>query len=234
MSLNLAFFVLLVLIAVYLIFIEIFTIIFMMTGLSHQRSVFQVISLLTNSGFTTTESEVIVVSRKRRKVAIFIMIFGNIFNVLIISVLINAAINMYQAPSFSFLQAILGVMAFMLLIVTYKKLPVVRTLFDRMIKKTASKIMFNKKSNPLLILDNFHGFCIAEIKVLVIPDVLKGITIFESKISNTYGMHVLFIKRGDEYIGYIKENERILLHDRVVIFGPLGHINKIFDVKPAV
>ena len=60
MSINLAFFTILALTAVYMILVEIFTIMFMMTGLSHTRSVFQVISLLTSSGFTTAESEVIV------------------------------------------------------------------------------------------------------------------------------------------------------------------------------
>jgi hypothetical protein len=233
MSLNLAFFVLLVLSAVYLMFIEIFTIVFMMTGLSHTRSVFQVISLLTNSGFTTNESEIIVTSRKRRKIAIFIMIFGNLFNVLIFSVLVNATITMYQTKSFDFIQAIISVIVFITVIVTYKKLPFVRGHFDRLIKKTANRLMFSKKSNPLLILDNFHGFCIAEVKLLDIPELFQNKTIFETRISNNYGIRILFIKRGDENIGFIEDTDSIQISDRLIVFGPLKNIIEVFDMKPA-
>lgn len=232
MSLNLALFILLVLSAVYLMFIEIFTIIFMMTGVSHTRSVFQVISLLTNSGFTTNESEIIVTSRKRRKIAIFIMIFGNLFNVLIISVLINATITVYQNRSFDFLQAIITVSIFIIIIITYKKLPFIRIRFDRLIKKAANRLMFSKKSNPLLILDNFHGFCIAEVKLLDIPEIFVDKTIFETRISNNFGVRILFIKRGDDYIGYIEETESVQKSDRLIVFGPIKNIIEVFEMKP--
>ncbi len=101
MSLNLAFFILLVLISIYLFIIEVFTVIFMLTGLSHTRSVFQVISLLNQTtGFTTNESEVIVTSRRRRKLAIIVMIIGNLLNVSVISTLVNITITIYRDPTF--------------------------------------------------------------------------------------------------------------------------------------
>lgn len=233
MSFNLTLFVLLVLSAVYLMFIEIFTIIFMMTGVSHTRSVFQVISLLTNSGFTTNESEIIVSSRKRRKIAIVVMIFGNLFNVLIISVLINATITVYENRSFDFIQAIITVIIFITIIITYKKLPFIRIRFDRLIKKAANRLMFTKKSNPLLILDNFHGFCIAEIKLMDIPEIFIDKTIFESRISNNFGIRILFIKRGDKYIGYIEDTETVQEADRLIVFGPLESITQVFGMTSA-
>lgn len=233
MSLNLALLVLLVLVGFYMIFIEIFTIIFMMTGLSHTRSIFQVISLLTNSGFTTNESEVIVSSRKRRKIAITIMIFGNIFNVLVLSVIVNAVIRIYEAPSFDFKQAIIVVVTFFVLFFLYKKMPFIRVRFDRLIKKIANKWMYSKNSNPLLVLDNFHDFCIVEVKILEVPECLKDKTIFESRLSNEYGIRVLFIKRGEKYIGYIEDGDRVLPMDRIIIFGPLHNITKVFNMKPS-
>lgn len=233
MSLNLAFLVLLVLIVFYLIFIEIFTTIFMMTGLSHTRSIFQVISLLTNSGFTTNESEVIVTSRKRRKIAITIMLFGNIFNVLVLSVIVNAVIRIYQAPSFEFIQAIVAVATFFALFIIYKKMPFIKVRFDGLIKKMANKWMYGKNSNPLLVLDNFHDFCIVEIKMVKVPLMLQDKTIFESSLSKDYGIRVLFIKRGDKYIGYIEDGERVLLMDRIIVFGPLHNITKVFNMKPS-
>jgi uncharacterized protein (DUF486 family) len=213
-------------------FIEIFTIVFMMTGLSHTRSVFQVISLLTNSGFTTNESEIIVTSRKRRKIAIFIMSFGNFFNVLLFSALVNAAVNFYKDTSFNYMQAVISVLVFILFIITYKKMPFIRVAFDRIIKKVANKMMFDVNSNPLLILDNFHNFCIAEVKLLEVPEILRDKTIFESKISNNYGIHILLIKRGEEHIGEIKDTNRVMIMDRIIVFGPLKSIMEVFDVRP--
>ncbi len=42
---------------------------FMLTGLPERKARFQVISILTNTGFTTGESEVITSSRRRRRLA---------------------------------------------------------------------------------------------------------------------------------------------------------------------
>ena len=40
---------------------------FRLTGMSEDKARFQVISLLTNSGFTTSESELILKSKKKKK-----------------------------------------------------------------------------------------------------------------------------------------------------------------------
>jgi len=60
---------LLVIIIFFIIFIiaEIGTIAFKMTGLSIETARFQAISLITNTGFTTSEAELIVRDRTRKK-----------------------------------------------------------------------------------------------------------------------------------------------------------------------
>ena len=232
MSINLALLILLVLATFYLMVVEIFTIVFMMTGLSHTRSVFQVISLLTNSGFTTNESEIIVTSRKRRKIAIVTMLVGNMLNVLIISVIVNALIAISNQQAFNVLQTTLFFVIILVLIISYKRLPFMRERFDRFIKKVANRIMFSKHSNPLLILDNFHNFCIAEVKIITVPEIFIDRTIFETRISNDHGIRVLYIKRGEEYIGYIEDTETVKLYDRIIVFGPKQEIVDIFGNRP--
>ena len=44
----------------YILIIDIFTILFRMSGMTEEKAKFQVISLLTNSGYTTKESELVV------------------------------------------------------------------------------------------------------------------------------------------------------------------------------
>ena len=181
MSLDLAFLILLLLVVLYITFIEIFTVTFMITGMSHTRAKFQVISLLTSCGFTTTESEIVVSSRKRRKIAVTIMIFGNIFNVAIVSLLVNTIMAFSKDESFNAIQAAFYLSAFVLFIAIIKRVPFIRVAFDKIVKRIATRVMFSKNSNPLLVLDNFHGFVIVEVKVMEVPDRLKNKTLLESR-----------------------------------------------------
>ncbi len=203
----------------------------MLTGLSHTRSIFQVISLLTNSGFTTNESEVIVTSRRRRKLAIIVMIIGNLLNVSVISTLVNITINLYRDPTFNYIQAFIGLFVFLIIIIMHRRVPFIKTRLNVFIKNVANRWMYSKKSNPLLVLDNFHGYGIVEVKIIEVPTILANKTIFESRISNKYGIRVLFIKRGDIYIGDIDDEQLILPLDRVIMFGPIHHITHLFTPK---
>ena len=63
-------------IVIFLIIIEVITVLFKLTGLSEEKARFQVISLLTGSGFTTRESELITQHPSRRRLAQLLMITG--------------------------------------------------------------------------------------------------------------------------------------------------------------
>ena len=64
----------LVFIILYVIVIQIYSVLFRITGLAKEKAHFQAISLFTNSGFTTSESEVVTSERVRRGIAIAAMI----------------------------------------------------------------------------------------------------------------------------------------------------------------
>ena len=233
MSLNLVFLILLFLIVLYIVFIEIFTIIFMITGMSHTRARFQVISLLTNCGFTTAESEIVVSSRKRRKIALTIMIFGNIYNVSIVSLLVNAIMSFSKDKNFNTVSAILSLLAFLGFLIIIKRVPFIRITFDKAVKHIATKVMFSKRANPLLILDNFHGYVIVEVKLIEVPERLAYKTLLESRISQDYGIRVLAIKRNDITIGDVSKDEMVLDNDRLIAYGPLANIIEVFKLEPS-
>src|SRR4051794_18364085 len=65
--------------------IEIFVIFFRLTGLKKEVSRFQVISMMTGTGFTTGESELILGHPIRRKLATFLILFGAFSLAVIIS-----------------------------------------------------------------------------------------------------------------------------------------------------
>ena len=56
-------------ILLYWVITELFTFFFRLTGLPVEKARFQVISLLTGTGFTTRESEMVLSSRRRRRLA---------------------------------------------------------------------------------------------------------------------------------------------------------------------
>ena len=234
MSINLAFLILLILIILYITIIEIFTVLLMLTGMSNTRAKFQVISLLTNCGFTTTESEIIVSSRKRRKIAITIMLFGNIFNVAIVSLLVNMVISFSKDKDFNVFQSSLYLLGFLAVITIIRKIPFFRVTFDSVVKRVAAKVIFSKKANPMLILDNLHGFVIVEIKIVEVPKILDNKTVLESRISKDYGIRVLNIKRDDLSMGDISKDEVIITNDRVMAYGPLANIIDVFEQKPSL
>ncbi|EKN66551.1 hypothetical protein BABA_15617 [Neobacillus bataviensis LMG 21833] len=65
--------------------IEIFVILFRLTGLKVEVSRFQVISMMTGTGFTTEESELILGHPVRRKLGSFLILFGAFSLAVIIS-----------------------------------------------------------------------------------------------------------------------------------------------------
>ena len=76
-------------ILIYWVISELFTMLFRFTGVPDEKARFQVISLLTGCGYTTHESELFLSSKSRRRLARVIMLFGYVFNVTIISALVN-------------------------------------------------------------------------------------------------------------------------------------------------
>ena len=85
------------LILIYMGIAEVFTVLFRFTGLPAEKARFQVVSLLTGSGFTTRESELVVSTRKRRKLARITMLFGYVFNITIVSAFVNVFLSLKQA-----------------------------------------------------------------------------------------------------------------------------------------
>ncbi|MDY0317070.1 MAG: hypothetical protein RBQ64_00660 [Candidatus Izemoplasmatales bacterium] len=141
-------------ILVYVIFIEIFTIIFRLTGLTNDKARFQVISLFTNSGFTTQEAELIVSSRVRRRIANITMLSGFILNVTVISVLVNVFITLGSANSSDVLKFFLVIGAFFILVYILKKSKVFERLFRGIVERITNRFIYGSGVNIIEVLDN--------------------------------------------------------------------------------
>ena len=95
MSIWLAISLILGVVAIYMFMIEIFSVAFKLTGLATNKLKFQVASLFTGAGFTTSESELITNDDRRRRIAVTCMYTGHIFSVVIMGLIINVLISIW-------------------------------------------------------------------------------------------------------------------------------------------
>lgn len=229
MSVMASIILLLVFLIAYMAIIEIFTVLFRLTGLSYEKARTQVISMLTNSGFTTSESEIIMASKKRRKLARITMLSGYSFTVIIVSVIVNMFLALNQSELHQMLPVVLAVIAMVIVLLLLKRIKAVHTGFDHLIEILGNRIMFGKASNAVVLVDNYRSKAIVEIYLEVLPKPLDGIPFADAQLKKTYDIQVLLIKRGGMTISDIDGETRLHTKDTAILFGDYKNIKNLFE-----
>jgi len=215
-------------ILVYVIFIEIFTIIFRLTGLTIDKARFQVISLFTNSGFTTQEAELIVNSKVRRRIANVTMLSGFVLNVTVISVLVNVFITLGSAQSSDVLKFFLYIIGFFIIVFILKKLKIFEFLFRSFIERLTNRVIYGSGTNIIEVLDHVGKNSITQVKVITVPEPLLDQTLEKSDIRKNYLINVLAIIRGGETNANVTKDDFILKDDKIIVFGKIQNIKRLF------
>ena len=230
MSLILSLILTITVVIIYILMIQIFTVLFRITGLTQEKARFQVISLLTNSGFSTNESELIMTNRSRRKIAKVTMITGTIFNVLIVSLLINILFSIKLNDELYSLKLLgLAVLGFIALIIIIR-LPFFKNSVERIIEKVATKINDKKHhENIITELDKYGMKSVVEVYISKLPNVIKGKNVEQAALRSRYNIIVLLIQRNGRLLN-VKRDTIIQKGDRVVMFGKTAYIRELFDV----
>lgn len=213
---------------IYYIFIALFTILFRLSGLTRSKARFQVISMFTNSGFTTDEAELITNHRLRRKMASFTMLFGFLLNVAVISVLVNVILTLGQAESKDIWKFVGVVGSFFILLVFISKIKRVDQLLQRITKAIAVKFLYGKNINVIEVLDRYKENSIAEISVKYVPEILDGKTLKQSPVKNEFGIQVLAIQRGKDVIAQVGGDDVVKQGDLVIVYGKIRNIRRVF------
>ncbi len=232
MSLNLALFIFLMLISIYAIVIEIFTVIFRLTGISAETAHFQSVSLLTNAGFTSSESEIMLVTRIRRRIAKVAMIFGYMFSVVIASSIINLIMTITAQDSTSDKEMFTNVAivaSFIVAMLGFGKLSFLKKNLDKAIEFFVNKAFMSKAmTNPYYILETYGKEILCELLVTKVPEIIEGKTIIQSNIRYEYGISILAISRNGEHKAVDATTDLIQVDDKIVLFGKRSAINKLF------
>jgi hypothetical protein len=219
-------------IIIYWVIIELFTFFFHLTGLTTDRARFQVISLLTGTGFTTRESELVLSSRRRRRLARVTKLFGYVFNITIVSAFINVFLSMKLSQvSHHFLGFLipLGTVALIFVLMRVSK---IRARIDSFFLRFADRI-FNRTEdfNAVLLVDNIGTESIVQVKLRHIPEEYRGLTLAETHLRAETGILVMLVERKGKKPAAPHADTIFEVGDNLTVFGNYNTICKSFHAR---
>ena len=219
-------------ILLYWVITELFTFFFRLTGLPAEKARFQVISLLTGTGFTTRESEVIMNNRQRRRLARITMLFGYVFNVTIVSAFINVFLSMSVAQVETRFIGFLIPLGTVALIFIFMRVPKVHAWGDHQLRRLADRI-FNRHEtfNAVMLVDNIGSESIVQVTLRHIPEEYEGRTLAETRLRADTGILVMLVERGGSKPIAAQASTVFQVGDKLTVFGDYQTICKTFHAK---
>jgi Trk-type K+ transport system membrane component len=237
---NLVIFILVLLASI--VVVAIGAVLFELTGMHWPQAKFQAISCFTSTGFTTKESEIVMINARRRRIASVLMILGNagfitLFATVVNSFTADSVFFKYKLPIIDFvvpekfwpLANLLTIMIagyFIYKIISHTK---ISKFFINFIKnrlesqKRVKKVTFEE----MVMATGGFGALSIEVKN---KSHLVGKTIKEAQLAGS-DIKVLAIERNQESIAFPKEAERIENGDKIICFGDLKNLKDKLAIK---
>lgn len=213
---------------IYIAILDVITILFRLTGMTEGHARFQAISLLTNSGFTTQESELITNSLIRRKLAKVTMVFGYAFTVTIASTLVNMFMAMSSAEMYSVIVSApltLLILFGMFLLRSNRRC---KAKFDAIIERQANRLLFHDKTNPIILLNDYGNMVVSQVTLRKVPACLKGTQLKDSKLKDENHIIVMMIRDSANNIVQASGETVLRENENVVVLGANNDIYKVF------
>ena len=218
-------------ILIYWIILELFTMMFRVAGLPDDKARFQVLSLLTGAGFTTRESEMLLSSKGRRKLAQITMLFGYVFNVTIVSAFVNVFLSLKLSQFDNFFMGVLIPLGVAALIIVLMRVRFIRKRIDRAFEKLAGRIMHQEGVNTILLMDYIGKDSIAQVSLKEVPRELEGKTLAESGLKTKYNILVMLVERGGVNVEAANAGTIFAPGDKLTVFGQYKTISNVFNAK---
>jgi len=203
--------------------VEILSIIFKITGLDLYKARFQVISILTHTGFTTRESELIAQHPLRRRLASILMLVSYIAQASLISVIFSMVSN--NTRQLLYVGIALGVIIVLYLIFSHNKY--ISGKFNKAVEKLiAKRFMKNVQRRSVdQVLKISPEYAVYEL--LVDSDSpLANVTLRAAKL-NERSISVLKIDRGSATIDFPKADTVIQPGDVLIVYGKIKSIKEL-------
>lgn len=219
-------------ILLYWVITELFTFFFRLTGLPAERARFQVISLLTGTGFTTRESEIIMGSRRRRRLARATMLFGYVFNVTIVSAFINVFISMKVVQVEQQFAGFLIPLGTAALIFIFMRVPKIHAWGDSLLRRLADRAFDRKEAfNAVLLADHIGSDSIVQVTLRHIPDEYLGLSLAQTRLRAETGILVMLVEHHGGKTMAAQADTVFEVGDRLTVFGDYQTICKAFHAR---
>jgi len=217
-----------VLILVYIVISEVFAVLLRLTGLTEEKAKFQVISLLTNSGFTTQESEIIMATPERKGLAKIMMLFGYAFTVTIVSSVINIflAIKLNDFTHF-LIQWTIPIIALVIGVLIMRSMRI-KQWFDSLIEKQASKRLHSDKNN-VQVLDTYADRVIARVYLRHVPENLRETAMAQTGLREENDLLIMLQKSDNEETKIADGNTILKDGDTLIAFGAYDTLCHVFE-----
>ena len=220
-----------VIVLIYWIILELFTVMFRITGLPDDKARFQVLSILTGAGFTTRESESLLSSKMRRRLAQVTMLFGYVFNVTIVSALVNVFFSLKSAQVDTLFLGILVPLAIAALVIRLIRTRFIRKRIDMLLSNVAGRIMKQDKVNTVLLMDYIGHDSIANVILKEVPEDLSGKTLAETRLKQEHGLTILLVERDGIKPETAAADTVFRAGDRLTVFGRYSEISRVFQAE---
>ncbi len=219
-----------IVILIYWVISELFAMLFRFTGLPDEKARFQVISLLTGCGFTTHESELLLTTKSRRRLARITMLFGFVFNITIVSTMVNVLFSI-NLTVISNLFSILIPMIVVTIIIVFMRVPKVRAWGDRVIERIAGKLAHRETGNSVLLLDYLGEDSIAQVKIVDVPEAFRDKTLAEMGLKGKHNILVMLIEKPGKKP--VAANAKTIFGpgDKITVFGDYKTVCNAFEAK---
>ncbi len=231
MDITLALLLFSLIILLYWVITELFTFFFRLTGLPAEKARFQVISLLTGTGFTTRESEMILSSRKRRRLARITMLFGYVFNITIVSAFVNVFLSLKLVQAEHAFAAVLIPLGAALAVIALGRIRPVRAWIDRLIGRLVGKLLRRGAENTVLLIDYIGADSIALVTLNRVPESLAGIPLRDSGLRNKENILVMLMERGGQKASAVSADTVFLPGDKLTVFGKYAAVCRAFGAE---
>ena len=218
-------------ILVYFIIINFFTMLFRFTGLPEEKAKFQVMSLLTGCGFTTKESELITSFKPRRRIAYITMLFGYAFNITIVSAFINVFLSLKLSQKEDLVFAALIPALIILLIFLLMRVPKVREWENRRFERLAGKILHLSGVNTVLLIDHIGTDSIAQVSIREMPEALRDTPLEDTGLKTDQNILVMLVERGGKKAEAPDGKTVFHTGDKLTLFGDYNTICEVFQAR---
>lgn len=220
-----------ILILLYWIITEVFTVLFRLIGLPEEKARFQAISLLTGTGFTTRESEMILSTRSRRRLARITMLFGYVFNVTIVSAFVNVFMSMKAAQLGNFVLSMLIPIAAVVAVLLLTRYRRVRKWLDRHTERLAYRIGGDQSANSVTVIDQIGGQTIARVTLHTVPEALADKPLSKMGLRPVWHIQVLMVEHGNNSTEAPAGQTVFRSGDRLTVFGSYRSICQAFQAR---